>query len=284
MDRAARLNAMIAAAADKAFTLACEEEQLDDSPASQERKNRILAEIERLNNKRHELTRLMEQPAVHTPSAAPAPAPIHLMQPSQPARIPLQLPMFRNGDNSIQEPETFLHRFKSVLEAQDFNVEQQWYRYLILCLSIDHAKWVQTNSAPSLDWEAVTSAFTRQFSDPYRLREARLALIRLQMRPGETIGDYSRRFEDHMRLADVPDSERVVAAYFLSTLPHALRYHVDTAIGQLEESEPTVKQLISIAQSFTWKPSEAKAPVRGEGPKAPLGPRQTPVLPVAWLG
>ena len=77
MDRNARLNAMIAAAADKAFTLACEEEQLDDSPASQERKNRILAEIERLNNKRHELTRLMEQPAIHTPSAAP----IHLMQP-----------------------------------------------------------------------------------------------------------------------------------------------------------------------------------------------------------
>ena len=85
-DRAARLNAMIAAAADKAFTLACEEEQLDDSPASQERKNRILAEIERLNKKRHELKRLMEQPAADPPEAAPAP--VHPTPPSKPARIP----------------------------------------------------------------------------------------------------------------------------------------------------------------------------------------------------
>ena len=45
-DRVARLRAMIAAAADKVFTLACEKEQLDNSPASQERRSRILAEIE----------------------------------------------------------------------------------------------------------------------------------------------------------------------------------------------------------------------------------------------
>ena len=173
--------------------------------------------------------------------------------------------MFRDGDNSIQEPEKFLHRFKRVLEAQDFDVDRQWYRYLILCLSEDHARWVETNLAPSLDWDAVTRAFTRQFGDPYRVREARVALFKLQMRPGETIGEYSRRFEDHMRSADIPDSERAVAAYFLTTLPHAIRYHIDTAIGQLEEPEPTVKQLISIAQSFTWKPTEAKAPVRSEG-------------------
>ena len=175
--------------------------------------------------------------------------------------------MFRNGDNSIQEPENFLHRFKRVLEAQDFDVERQWCRYLILCLSEDHARWVETNLAPSLGWDAVTRAFTRQFGDPYRLREARVTLFKLQMRPGETIGEYSRRFEDHMRSADIPDSERGVAAYFLTTLPHALRYHIDTAIGQLEEPEPTVKQLISIAQSFTWKPTEARAPVRSEGPE-----------------
>ena len=116
--------------------------------------------------------------------------------------------MFRNGDNSIQEPENFLHRFKRVLEAQDFDVERQWCRYLILCLSQDHARWVETNLAPSLGWDAVTRAFTRQFGDPYRLREARVTLFKLQMRPGETIGEYSRRFEDHMRSADMPDSER----------------------------------------------------------------------------
>ena len=60
-DRIARLKAMIAAAADKAFTLACEEDQLDDSPASQERRNRILAEMKRLNKKRRELKLLMER-------------------------------------------------------------------------------------------------------------------------------------------------------------------------------------------------------------------------------
>ena len=90
---------------------------------------------------------------------------------------------------------------------------------------------------------------------PLSSQRSTLALFKLQMRPGETIGDYSRRFEDHMRSADMLDSERGAATYFLSTLPHALRYHIDTAIGQLEEPEPTIKQLISIAQSFTWKPS-----------------------------
>ena len=60
-DRVARLKAMIAAAADEAFTLACEEHQLDNSPASQERRNRILAEIEKLNKKHRELEFLMEQ-------------------------------------------------------------------------------------------------------------------------------------------------------------------------------------------------------------------------------
>src|SRR5271169_5685866 len=54
-DRVARLRAMIAAAADKVFTLACEKEQLDDSPASQERRSRILAEIEELNKEHREL-------------------------------------------------------------------------------------------------------------------------------------------------------------------------------------------------------------------------------------
>src|SRR5271154_6146813 len=116
-DRVARLRAMIAAAADKVFTLACEKEQLDDSPASQERKNRILAEIKRSNEEHRELKYAMEQLAADLPEAAPAP--VHSMQPSQRARIPLQLPMFRTGDNSIQEPENFLHRFKRVLEAQD---------------------------------------------------------------------------------------------------------------------------------------------------------------------
>jgi len=281
-DRAARLKAMIAAAADKAFTLACEEEQLDDSPASQERKNRILAEIERLNKKRHALKLLMEEPAADPPEAAPAP--VHPTPPSKPARIPQFLPTFRDGDNPIQEPDKFLHRFKRVLEAQDFDVERQWYRYLILCLSEDDARWVETNLAPSLDWEAVTSAFARQFGDPYRVREARLSLFKLQMRPGETIGEYSRRFEDHMRSADLPGSDRAVATYFLSTLPHALRYHIDSAISQLGEPEPTVKQLISIALSFTWKPSEAKTPVRGEGSKAHSVPGRRQFCQLHGLG
>ena len=77
-DRVARLKAMIAAAADKVFTLACEEEQLDDSPASLERKSRILAEMKRLNEKRRELKLLMEEPAVDPPEAAPAPVTLRL--------------------------------------------------------------------------------------------------------------------------------------------------------------------------------------------------------------
>src|SRR5271167_2624464 len=89
-DRAARLNAMMAAAADKVFTLACERDQLDDSPASQERKSRILAEIERLNREHRELKYAKEQLAVDLHEAAPAP--VHSIRPSQPARIPHQLP------------------------------------------------------------------------------------------------------------------------------------------------------------------------------------------------
>ena len=60
-DRVARLKAMIAAAADKVFTLACEEDQLDDSPTSQERRSRILAEMKRLNEKHRELKFVMER-------------------------------------------------------------------------------------------------------------------------------------------------------------------------------------------------------------------------------
>ena len=60
-DRIARLKAMIAAAADKAFTLACEEEQLDDSPASLERRSRILAVVKKLNERRRELKLLLER-------------------------------------------------------------------------------------------------------------------------------------------------------------------------------------------------------------------------------
>ena len=79
-DRVARLKAMIAAAADKAFTLACEEEQLDDSPTSLERKSRILAEMKRLNEKRRELELLMEEPQPTRPKQPPRPhryAPTH---------------------------------------------------------------------------------------------------------------------------------------------------------------------------------------------------------------
>ena len=262
--------------------LACEEEQLDDSPASQERKSRILAEIKVLNEKCRELRLLMEQSAVDPPEAAPAPA--HSTQPSKPSRVPQFLPKFRDGDNSIQEPEKFLHRFKRVLEAQSFDVERQWYRFLILCLSESNARWVEANLAPSLHWEAVTSAFTRQFGDPCQIREVRVALFKLQMRPGETIAEYSRRFQDHMRLANVPNSERGVAAYFLTTLPHALRYHINSAISQLEDPEPTVDQLISIALSFAWKPSEARAPVRSEGPKSHAVPHRHQFCQLHGLG
>jgi hypothetical protein len=204
-----------------------------------------VAEVADLNKKCREWRLLMEQLTVDQPEAAPAPvpapAPAPAMQPSQQGRMPQFLPKFRHGKDSIQEPENFLRQFKLVLEAQSFDVKQQWHHFLILCLTAEDARWVAANLAPSLDWEAVARAFTRQFGDPYRVREARLTLFRLQMRPGETLAEYTRRFEDHMRMANMPDTEVGAAAYFLSTLPHALRYHVDSAIAQLQEPEPTVK-------------------------------------------
>jgi hypothetical protein len=265
-DDVARLKAMLATATRKSVALLCEEEQLGNSPEEQERRTHLLAEITMVNKRRQELTSLLE----HAPTDAPAStaAPVRAAPSVQRSQVAKFLPRFRCGKEPIHEPERFLTQFKRVLDAQDVDVEKEWYHYLILCMTEDHGSWVEDNLAPSLDWKSATNAFTRQFGDPSRVRQARLAILKLQMRPGETLSDYAQRFESHLRMADVPDTDRLAAAYFLSTLPPELHYHIDSAVSQLEESEPSVKQLIRIALSYMWKPPEAKTHTKGEGPRS----------------
>jgi len=182
--------------------------------------------------------------------------------------LPNNLPTFRSGDRSMHSPEEFLRRFKRVLNAQGFDIEQHWHRLLPLCLSESNVRWIESHLPQTLDWRSAARAFVDQFGDPDRLTNARVELFKIQMRHGEPITDYTRRFEDQMCLANLADTEQSVAAYFRSSLPSSLRHLVESALAQMETTEPTVKQLIRVALSFAWKPAEARAPVRSAGSKS----------------
>ena len=288
-DRVARLKAMIAAAADKAFTLACEEEQLDDSPASLERKSRILAEMKRLNEKHRELEFLMERSAANPSEAAATPSPVRSNATESRPAVPHNLPTFRYGNNAFHDPEEFLFEFERVLSISGLDVDQHRERFFHLCFDSSKARWVKRNLTPTMTWKDAKRVFLLQFGDPARLDKARHAILNMRMKPGESLSEYSRRFEDQVEAADLPDAETTFTTFhYRTSLPPSVRPHVEAELRRMDGANVTLQQLISIALSYVWETTQnewarKKRRIGPDRNTLPSDPRQSAPLPVTWL-
>ena len=211
--------------------------------------------------------------ALTIPSAtAASAAPVALK--SAKVRYPQGLPAFRNGAGAIQEPREFVKRFQLIMQAHDLDLDQYWARFFLCCLPSDTSDWAAQGIPAMSTWEEAKEAFLHHFDSPANLREARRALVRMQMRPGESLSDYTQRFEKQMRLAQEVDTNLTVAACFLGSLPPEVHLLAENSMFNSGKQEPTISQLITFALSVSWKPKDTRPPPRSGGGHDAAGKHQ----------
>jgi len=192
----AQLKEALTKTSQKISALTLEMVQLDNSVDSVEYQTRISARITALTKVGDDIQRAIATfQASDQPQAGSSAPPLSTTARDSTAdtrtRLPDNLPTFRCGDHSVDNPEDFLRRFERVLDAQGFNIDRHWHRLLRLCLSEPNVRWIEAHLPSSMDWRSVTRAFTDQFGDPDRLINARVDLFKIQMRHGESITEYS---------------------------------------------------------------------------------------------
>ena len=221
-----------------------------------------LKEVLAANREAHELLQLAEAPPSVASSASPLSAPVAApaASTSPKVRFPQGLPTFRSGTGAIHEPREFVNRFQLIMQAHDLDLDRYWARFFPCCLPTDISDWATQRITSTLTWEDAKKAFLRQFDNPSGLQEARRALGKMQMKPGESLSEYTQRFEKQMRLAQESDSNQMIAAHFLETLPSELRHHVEGSTHDLSKPEATVTDLINIALRYSWKPKDTHPP------------------------
>ena len=193
--------------------------------------------------------------ATTPPAASPA-----ALSVQQQFHVPKDLPKFRFGTAAIDIPEKFFGQFQRVLSGNGLDLDMHGRRLLLLCLAEDHASWVERNLAPTLSWSDIKAAFTRQFDDPRRVERLRMSFARLRMSPSETLEEFALRFENHMVMANVSDTNELAVSAFCNALPRELFHLVALALRQSDDTATSVKEIIRIAASFAWEPAGAAPP------------------------
>src|SRR5215471_2516705 len=169
--------------------------------------------------------------------------------------IPTNLPKFRQGIGSYDEPNEFLFQFQRTLETAGLTLEQHGRRLLPYCFDSDMSEWAETAMDPKMGWDDVKNAFLNTYGDPDRVFKARIALCDAQMMPGETLIEFSQRFVKMMRAARISDpGENLPAVIYRVRLPPEVRFQVDTELRRLGRPEVSVQQLIGIATTSAWTP------------------------------
>jgi hypothetical protein len=269
LDLPARMEAL----AEAIKQLADEAERMGDDSAS---RNRRLANRNAIKEKQElfehcQLAYAARQQAVvylNTPRdmslmstpALPAPSTSSTASSSQKLAVPRNIPKFRCGNETIQDPEAFLQRFRQVLSAHGLDLDQHARRILVLSLSRENATWVENSIPPNLSWSEIQEAFMRQYGDPERLSRHLRSFFHLQMRASEYVSEYAQRFEEQRLLANVDEDDRHAIKTFRNGLTDDLRALVGLAIKQLHEPVTTVSQVIAVASSIDWKPKSRKTP------------------------
>ena len=258
------LRQQIIAATDQLVALLAEQASIADRGPNHRRRREIGEEIVRQTQLCNTLDRMLTHQVATQSHEDPVPliAPVSAAALGQSSRIltPRDLPKFRCGPTPIEEPNQFLHQFEQALLVQDLDLDKHWARFLPSCLHIDIAEWVKDNLVSTRTWDEVKDAFLLQFDDPARVLEARQAIYKMRMKTGESLSAYTQRFEKQMRMARVPESDKLAASYFRETLPPELLFSVENALQYLKKPDPTVKDLIKVALSYSWKPKNARLP------------------------
>jgi Aspartyl protease/Retrotransposon gag protein/Zinc knuckle len=284
-DNAAGLDELIAAALQRARTLAVENSQLGDTPADHKRRKVIAEEIASQTRICRDLKLLMETTTGAPQESTPAPPLERASAPEPRPAVPHNLPTFRYGKDGFHNPEAFLFEFERALSISSLDVDRHWERLFHLCFDSSKARWVKRNLTPTMTWRAAKREFLLQFGDPARLDKARLALGNTRMRPGESLTEYSRRFEDQVEAADLPDTDSALSAvYYRASLPPSVRPHVEAELRKMDGANVTLQQLISIALSYVWETPQNEAPVRSEGPKPHSVPSRRQLCQLHGLG
>ena len=187
------------------------------------------------------------------------------------APVPQDLPKFRHGANPLQDPEEFLYAFERVLDTHALDPEQHWRRLLQNCLTFDDSAWLASQPVSSATWSVAKDAFLRHFADPDRVYKARLAIPRMRMNPGETLHEFSQRFDKLRRVAMLPVADPITVTHFRESLPREIRFLVEARIRELGQQEPTLFQVRDVALTYAWTPEARVAgrsePSRAEAPR-----------------
>jgi len=193
-----------------------------------------------------------------TNSAVAPPSTIPVITPSQPTNLPQNLPKFRTGAGSYQDPEDFVHYYEFALSAVNLDLDKNWARGIPGCVTPDTAAWFRQNFAPTLTWEEAKQKFLRLLDDPRRTENACLELHRLQMKSGESLSAYIQRFQRQMRLAKLPDSDFHAFCCLKATIPPDLCLLVHAELKRRGNPVVSISELIDIIHDFPWKPTHAQ--------------------------
>src|SRR5271167_1405950 len=200
-DNVAGWDEMVAVGFQKIRTLVFENSQLGDSPADLERGRVIAEKIATQSRMCRDLKSLMETTAGTPQKSRPAPPPERASAPEPRPVVPHNLPKFRVGTDSLRDPEQFLLQFERVLLTSGLDVGQHWRRLFHLCLDIGDLEGVSQKVAPTADWEEVKNAFLHRFGDPDRIHKTRITFSAIRRAAGESLSEFSQRFQKQMQTA-----------------------------------------------------------------------------------
>ena len=179
--------------------------------------------------------------------------------------IPGNLPKFRLGSGSVDDPNEFIFQYKRALDLAGLDANQHGRRLIPYCFNSDLSEWAESNLDATMDWETLKTVFLDGFGDPDREYKACRELREIRMMPGESLILFSQRFLKLMRSAKLPDPEsgNFLSCHYRECLPLEVQFQIDAELRKRGRPQLSVQQMASIATMFRWNES---APARGGGP------------------
>ena len=146
-------------------------------------------------------------------------------EPELQATVPPKLPLLQLTDEVVWDRRVkvfdsahdFCKAFETTLRAHRLQLDTNWERLLPVCLSAEQISWFEEHLLEkNLSWENAKLFVLRQYDTPMRRLHLMIQVNLMEQKPGESVREYTYRFQKLRREADMEDNVNLAVRYLCS--------------------------------------------------------------------
>lgn len=136
-------------------------------------------------------------------------------------------------DPCFESVDQFLRKWERTVSASVHDINQVWKQFLPVSIPDGNEYWLEQTLLSAASWEEAKRRFKAHFESENAVSDFTCKVFRMEMKPNESVVEYSRKYLDAMYQAGLPRDDFRVAQCFVSSLVPAVRFEINSQLMRI---------------------------------------------------